>query len=93
MLTCPCTPCAQYSVPFATVYRLMSVVSANGFNDLPDHCLSIAAGLIGAAIALNLVRPSSLTGLLLPQSSAAWKEKSCQESIVQRSSVWQSELQ
>lgn len=35
-------PGTQYSVPFATVYRLMSVVSANGFNDLPDYCLSIA---------------------------------------------------
>jgi len=30
------------SFPFATVYRLMAVVSANGFNELPDHCLSIA---------------------------------------------------
>ncbi len=35
-------PGTQYSVPFATVYRLMAVVSANGFNELPDHCLSIA---------------------------------------------------
>jgi uncharacterized oligopeptide transporter (OPT) family protein len=34
-------PGTQYSVPFATVYRLMSVVSANGFHDLPDYCLAI----------------------------------------------------
>lgn len=48
--------CVQYSVPFATVYRLMAVVSANGFTDLPRHCLPIAGGLVGAAVALNLVR-------------------------------------
>lgn len=35
-------PGTQYSVPFATVYRLMSVVSANGFNNLPKYCLAIA---------------------------------------------------
>ncbi len=39
-------PGTQYSVPFATVYRLMAVVSANGFSDLPDHCLSIAGAVL-----------------------------------------------
>lgn len=36
----------------------MAVVAANGFHDLPDHCLAIAAGLVGTALALNLVRPA-----------------------------------
>lgn len=40
-------PGTQYSVPFATVYRLMSVVSANGFNDLPDYCLAIGGAFFG----------------------------------------------
>jgi OPT family oligopeptide transporter len=55
-------PNTQYSVPFATVYRLMSVVSANGFHDLPDYCLAIGAGLVGAAIAVNLIKDFLVPG-------------------------------
>ena len=47
-------PGTQYSVPFATVYRLMSVVSANGFHDLPDYCLAIGGAYLQSLVCQGL---------------------------------------
>jgi OPT oligopeptide transporter protein len=67
-------PGTQYSVPFATVYRLMSVVSANGFHDLPKYCLAIGGAHIFEFRCLLLSFLAAHNLLLRPASShlTAW---------------------
>lgn len=47
-------PGTLYAAPYATVYRGIAVLGAEGFSSLPQHCAQLMGGFFGIAIALNL---------------------------------------
>ncbi|PON47723.1 Oligopeptide transporter [Parasponia andersonii] len=50
------TPDSQYPAPFAVVYRNMAILGVEGFNSLPNYCLTLCYIFFGAAIVINLIK-------------------------------------
>lgn len=49
-------PGTEYSAPYASIYRNISILGVEGFGSLPKHCLSLCYGFFAAAMIVNLVR-------------------------------------
>uniref|UniRef100_A0A0E0NI63 Uncharacterized protein n=1 Tax=Oryza rufipogon TaxID=4529 RepID=A0A0E0NI63_ORYRU len=46
----------EYPAPYAIVYRNMAILGVDGFNSLPENCLTLCYIFFAAAIAINLIR-------------------------------------
>ncbi|XBI47420.1 probable metal-nicotianamine transporter YSL14 [Triticum dicoccoides] len=46
----------EYPAPYAIVYRNMAILGVDGFNTLPENCLTLCYIFFAAAIAINLIR-------------------------------------
>lgn len=53
-------PDSAYPVPYAIVYRNMSILGVVGFGSLPKHCLTLCYIFFAAAIVINLCRDTVL---------------------------------
>jgi OPT family oligopeptide transporter len=59
-------PGTTYPAPYATVYRGMAVLGAQGFSNLPSHCAELMIGFFAIAFALNFARD------FLPEKFGKW---------------------
>ncbi|XP_006648859.2 probable metal-nicotianamine transporter YSL14 [Oryza brachyantha] len=46
----------EYPAPYAIVYRNMAILGVDGFDSLPENCLTLCYIFFAAAIAINLIR-------------------------------------
>ncbi|XP_048539993.1 iron-phytosiderophore transporter yellow stripe 1-like [Triticum urartu] len=49
-------PDGYWKAPYALIYRSMAILGVEGFSALPNHCLSISAGIFAFAMLLSIAR-------------------------------------
>ncbi|XP_010112079.2 probable metal-nicotianamine transporter YSL8, partial [Morus notabilis] len=49
-------PDSQYPAPYAVVYRNMAILGVEGFDSLPNYCLTLCFIFFAAAVSINLVK-------------------------------------
>ncbi|EXB22895.1 putative metal-nicotianamine transporter YSL8 [Morus notabilis] len=49
-------PDSQYPAPYVVVYRNMAILGVEGFDSLPNYCLTLCFIFFAAAVSINLVK-------------------------------------
>eukprot|EP00516_Mucochytrium_quahogii_P004312 CAMPEP_0203749064 /NCGR_PEP_ID=MMETSP0098-20131031/3755_1 /ASSEMBLY_ACC=CAM_ASM_000208 /TAXON_ID=96639 /ORGANISM=" , Strain NY0313808BC1" /LENGTH=697 /DNA_ID=CAMNT_0050638007 /DNA_START=36 /DNA_END=2129 /DNA_ORIENTATION=- len=65
-------PNGPYPAPYGKIYRSMAIIGTEGFDALPDHCLTFCAILFFASFVLSAARDFS--GMVFGEKVGKWAE-------------------